>query len=66
MASIATTDGQCYALTPHTVELIPTLGALSPPGPGPHTMPSPERIIASIAAADGARGHARKKAAMVN
>ena len=28
-----------YALTPNTVELVPTLGALSPrPGPGPHTI----------------------------
>ena len=35
-------DKKWYALTPNTVELIPTLGALPPPrrarpGPGPHT-----------------------------
>ena len=37
-----------YALTPNKVELIPTLGALSPPrrarpGPGPHICPQKDR-----------------------
>ena len=43
LAGILPEDKGPSALTPNTVELIPTLGALSPlrwarPGPGPHTI----------------------------
>ena len=42
-----------YAITPNTVELIPTLGTLPPPrqagaGHGPHNIPARQRICQRV------------------